>query len=819
MQTFCKEVRRFAGDSTSSFKVSLAALLLALLFSGIDVEHGAYIWFVVLISVALLTCFSVRKNIRLYLYYACVLLISEVVFYVKDGFSLPIWLATFMLIWIGTILIVLARCLYCLAKTDGSLEGEVAFKNIFKEREQDLERLARYIVSFKVLGVNSFWGNGKTCLYEMFKAKNEGAYYFVSISVMTLQLDSVEKFLVSEISRVLEQNKIYSAASAKLASFVNGDSFHGIGRFFVANSSYTESFKTLMADISRLDRPLFITFEDIDRVSDVKIAHKVFAISEMLTRWTNHIRVLFQYDRSRLAKIFEGEQESYIEKYIPYTIDLTPISFGRCLKVILKEGHDRGAFKKIKENDFYTITLDANIGSWLAMAGIGGIGTVATLTPKWYSIRSIELFIKEVDALMTEDASYDKKVVVLFQFVKHFMPGELFNVNLSEGIYDNPIFSFEGTNCNIQRILSKLKGIEDVELRRAEYAKIFPADSTNLFYLLLMNKLGYKLLKIHDVPTPSNVSEQVSGILNEKVSDLSDKDYNEKLDRLVRRMYAMGRSDRTDLENAVKELEKVLDVNGSERVSAFRDFLNKSYYQDFERVDNVTIFRLGMPQFLSIFRSFLLYERSSLYWVKLLDLYFSYCNVTGITATLIQCLNYCSIEDRDVFLDVVKRFNGLEIKGNLKKTKSYPIFLRKYIQKMLDLTGIREYNFELLMAGGETDSRIIDEFKGISEGIKSQLRSLQKEAVFNVIKDDCAVLCGFLDKNNLLINSQHSLKEFEINSSIHTEIHSSVRDIENQIKKGNLNSEQLKDLLIDNYKHGNLKATDVHRLWDNYRGH
>ena len=59
--------------------------------------------------------------------------------------------------------------------------------------------------------------------------------------------------------------------------------------------------------------------------------------------------------------------------------------------------------------------------------------------------------------------------------------------------------------------------------------------------------------------------------------------------------------------------------------------------------------------------------------------------------------------------------------------------------------------------------------------------------VFNVIKDDCAMLCGFLDKNNLLINSQHSLKEFEINSSIHTEIHSSVRDIENQIKKENLN--------------------------------
>ena len=373
----CSEVRRFVSNPSIAFKVSLAALLMALLFIvRDDVRCETYIVLVLLTTVTLWSCFSFRKNIAFFLYYAWVLVISEVCLYVQKGFCLPFWVATVMLLVIGYLLLSVGWCLYRVKEKE-SLNEDGGFENLFPERKQDLERLTRYVADFKVIGINSFWGNGKTCLYEMFKKQNEESYYFISISVMTLKLDSVERFLVSEISRILEQNKIYSAASAKLSTFLYGDAFRGVGRFFTANSSYTEAFQTLMLDINKLDRHLFITFEDIDRVSDVKIAHKVFAISEMLTRWTNRIRILFQYDRLTLAKKFEGEHESYIEKYIPYTIDLTPISFSRCLKVILKDGHNRGDFETINEKDFYIITQDANVGSCLSMSGQEGIGAVA----------------------------------------------------------------------------------------------------------------------------------------------------------------------------------------------------------------------------------------------------------------------------------------------------------------------------------------------------------------------------------------------------------------------------------------------------------
>lgn len=311
-QMICNDLKRFVSDSNLCFKVSMAALLLTLLFISVDVNYGTYVVLVALITLVLWSCFSLSKNIGLYIYYAVILIFSEVALYVKNGFCLPFWLATVMLLVICGLLSRLGWHLYWLKACGSSRDDDAVFKNLFVEREQDLERLTRYIEKFKVLGVNSFWGNGKTSLYEMFRMRYNESYYFISISVMTLQLDSVEKFLVSEITRVLEQNKIYSAASAKLATFLNGDLLHGLGRFFAANSSYTESFQTLMSDINKLDRPLFVTFEDIDRTSDRSIAHKVFAITEMLTKWTTRIRILFQYDRLMLGKIF-GSSKNLVE--------------------------------------------------------------------------------------------------------------------------------------------------------------------------------------------------------------------------------------------------------------------------------------------------------------------------------------------------------------------------------------------------------------------------------------------------------------------------------------------------------------------------
>ena len=816
-RTVCNELRRFASNPERPFKVSLAALLLAVLFISVKINCVAYIVLVTLITLTLWSCFSFRKNIGFYLYYAWILLLSEVALYAQKGLSLPLWVATIMFLVICCLLLSVGWCLYC-SKASGSLNEDVGFENLFPERKQDLERLVRYLKDFKVIGINSFWGNGKTCLYEMFKKQNEESYYFISISVMTLKLDSVERFLVSEISRILGQNKIYSAASAKLSVFLDGDAFRGFGRFFTANSSYTEAFQTLMLDINKLDRPLFITFEDIDRVSKPEIVSKVFAISEMLTRWTTRIRILFQYDRLALSRIFKDAHESYLEKYIPYTIDLTPISFRRCLKVLLKSESENDRVNNIKDGDFSIVTSEAHIGQWLGAAGIHGINNVVSLDLKWYSIRSIDLYIKEVDALMAEETSYDKNVVVLLMFAKHFLSGEIFNVTLSEGFSENAIFTLDDAACNIQQVLVKLRAIDSDEKRAEEFRRVFSEGSANLYYLLLMNKLGYKLSKIVESRKAADLDERASNILNEDPASIRDRDSNEKLDRLVRRIYAKGRSDRTNLENAVAELEKVLDLDGEQRDSAFSEFLNNSYYESFERIDNRTIFLLGISSFVSIFQGFHLYEKNDKYWLRLLDLYFKSRKVAEISAELIQCLNYCCIDQREVFLDVIRRFNSLGTKGNLNKTKSYVLFLRKYIQKIITSTGIRGDYWGYLMSNGFSGDEVIKQFKNAAVDMKTELEKLREGTAFDVIKDDCVAMCSFLDKNIELIQSKSALKEYEDNISFHTEIYNPIRDIEERINHNKLKGDKLDEFLEDSYRKGNLKATEVQRLRKEYGG-
>ena len=361
-----------------------------------------------------------------------------------------------------------------------------------------------------------------------------------------------------------------------------------------------------------------------------------------------------------------------------------------------------------------------------------------------------------------------------------------------------------------------MRAIDSDEKRAEEFRRVFSEGSANLYYLLLMNKLGYKLSKIVESRKAADLDERASNILNEDPASIRDRDSNEKLDRLVRSIYAKGRSDRTNLENAVAELEKVLDLDGEQRDSAFSEFLDNSYYESFERIDNRTIFLLGISSFVSIFQGFHLYEKNDKYWLRLLDLYFKSRKVAEISAELIQCLNYCCIDQREVFLDVIRRFNSLGTKGNLNKTKSYVLFLRKYIQKIITSTGIRGDYWGYLMSNEFSGDEAIKQFKNAAVELKKELEILREGTAFDVIKDDCVAMCSFLDKNIELIQSKSALKEYEGNISVHTEIYNPMRDIEETINHDKLKGDKLAAFLEDNYRKGNLKATEAQRLRKRY---
>ena len=104
------DLKRFACNPDTSSKVSMAALLVTLLFVSVEVKCGTYIALVALITLTLWSCFSFCKNIGFYLYYVWILILSEVALYVQNGLSLPLWLSTVMLlVFVGAPFILFQR--------------------------------------------------------------------------------------------------------------------------------------------------------------------------------------------------------------------------------------------------------------------------------------------------------------------------------------------------------------------------------------------------------------------------------------------------------------------------------------------------------------------------------------------------------------------------------------------------------------------------------------------------------------------------------------------------------------------------------------
>ena len=388
-------------------------------FFQFNIDFYSYIGVAVSLLVLLIICFKLIKNKKFYFqYFSCAIANLAVFLFQKylEGYWPCFDKQDKIYIGYGAIVVVLF--LIVTFKQRKKLEETNEIKNFFSERKYDLKRLYDFINSFSVVGIDSFWGEGKTYLFKLLKQKYSDSFHFISICVMTVQIDTIEKYLITEINDILEQNKIFSSASSKLISLLKNDSFKGVGNLFIKNNSYTRLFKQLCKDIQKLEKPILITFEDIDRINNKELIYKIFALSEHLTSETNYIKILFQYDESKLLETLE-EKKIYLEKYIPHTLELTPINFRRCLKVLLQEGNKDKKYTLINIKDFdflfYGTSLDFYLKQYFDVNKSFSLDI-------YFSIRKVILFLDEIEEFLLKEKDFKdyKKIVITFVFIKHF---------------------------------------------------------------------------------------------------------------------------------------------------------------------------------------------------------------------------------------------------------------------------------------------------------------------------------------------------------------------------------------------------------------
>lgn len=788
--------------------IAITIIFSIISFFSIEVDFILYIGVGGIIFIAVVILFDIKKNQKVFICFFSVLLINLGIFLGEkylEGYRICFDVIDYIYIGYSSLLVILFIVSLCLRKRNNKNK----IKNFFSEREDDCKLLLEYLRKYPIVGLQALWGDGKTFLCNYLKSKNTD-FYYISISLMTLQIDTVEKILVNELNSLFKLKRIFSLASSKANNYIEKNIPHGLGEFLTKNESYTELYESIIDGVNKLDKPVVVSFEDIDRINDQNIIFKLFSIVELLSSKTKMFKVCYQYDVDKLIEILEIDSK-YLEKYIPFHINLTPINFERTLKVLLESGKAEKLYKNIFLEDISFIYQRQYLD--LDLRKLINIESEFAIT-YYFTIRSVVFFLDELDQLLElQEYKNNKKILITFLSIKHFFPLIYKSLSPIERFAECKFFEYEKENKNIAEIIALFQTTEDGK-KNELFQSMFPPHSDNLSYLIIFHLFGYKFfIKNED---SSEGDERIKSLLNEEAHSIEIEEHNDKIDRLIWNMLYFGKSDKTDKENTVREFEKILDNDSFEKkVNAYKDFSKKAFYGNFDKPDNSTIFRLGIDSFLSIFQGFRVYEKNPNYWIKLIDFYFEYAEIKSITASLIHNLNICNISFREVYFHIISKFNELDIKGNLNSTECYPKFLREYIGAFSRLGFIDTHELDWYSIGNKPIQNL-KKYKGFYCSITNKLSKLKKNSPIDVIKNETKIMKEFLKKNAYLMMADDPLKEYESRIKTSSSCEDSLKSFYEEIESNGLTGEKLRNYLDVKYNQKEISAYGIEKIWEKY---
>lgn len=257
----------------------------------------------------------------------------------------------------------------------------------------------------------------------------------IKIRCLLLEKEEIYPYIIKQLNRVLIKNLIFTGHFEKLKnSFIKSVDGKYLGGFFnlfirETNIDDIENFKQA---IFRLNKKIILIFEDFDRNSSCEKIEKLFSFIDDFSE--NNIKSLVLYSSNNLKNINEKYNRNYIEKYIPFTISLTRLSFRRILEqeitgldkedfyfLISIFNGDRNIFfrdfKRKREElkfllDFQNIILsdrDLDIVSHI------------NWTP-----RSIKNFVKETKIYINKGLKIEKRIIIAFTFLKNLLYEEFY---------------------------------------------------------------------------------------------------------------------------------------------------------------------------------------------------------------------------------------------------------------------------------------------------------------------------------------------------------------------------------------------------------
>ncbi|GIO36521.1 hypothetical protein J41TS12_13820 [Paenibacillus antibioticophila] len=697
----------------------------------------------------------------------------------------------------------------CLFKARGKEQAQKDDNHLFTARKYDLDRIKKYIENEEIVGVNGRWGSGKSFLVaELKKQLNEsGKYIFIEIDLLSCNLDELQVILLGEMERVLNEHKIVPAHSTKLKRIIQDNAiYHSLYMLLMQdNMSYSEALNGFMQEISKLGKSIVIVYEDIDRITNIDVVKKIFSISEKLA--SKHIKIIYQYEESNLRKL--GLERDYLEKYIPFIVNLTPVNLKEILATLLK---DEGIDERIltaKDFDYLAYPIRSNYYLEQALA----IRQANSLKMYNFPARKIRSFIKELEINLIEHTEYHQKelkqAVINFYFTKHFLPDLYDLFNLEEGLLDTIKFEYEDRQYTILELISFKKAHQEDSSKglSSEQIERILESRENKDKLFLLNLFQYEL----DI---QEIKRDFNEIVNESFANIRRKASNEKKDRLLWNLLCNGKSEYTDYEAAARKFIKdVLSKPESKQRDAFENYLKELYGGSLEKRDNRTIFRIGIPTFVSLAQALRVSNASDQDWIKFMHFYFDYTGKEAADMDLIQVLNYFNLSSKEVYLSILKKFNALNIVGNMNKEMGYRRFLKRFLEALSVLGFANTLELWRLDSPNEVALQERD-VEDATKYIRIDLLKMQSEIGIEVIKEDLATIVEFINKNIEIVKCEQILatNEPRMSSTMSSKfIHQEEVDRLSELYQ-NAGKDLFIKELVESYKNNRISAYEVNEL-------
>lgn len=786
-------------------------LLLTALFYLFSIPTRVFEWFFLLFSLALILVYRLKKNMdfhKVLLFWCSGTLFAFGVGKFIAIRQFPEVTTEKMVLGIGIALILGADFVYLMIYEWLEIgQNEKMQINLFRERTYDMERLCSFIQDVPIVGMDAPWGDGKSFLVNMIyqdKAMKE-CFTFIQVDLLTCDLNEIESILLGEIERVLQNNGIYSFYGRKtgklLKDFSLSNVFYNVLK--EKEEGVSSTFIGFEKDVKRLDKDILIVFEDIDRIKDPDIVRKIFAIAEKLAG--DKIHILYQYEYTNLPW-----NKEFLEKYIPYEVAVTELSFERIVSALWSRCGMEQAAKLDIEDVKYIPEMPVPNKVLTEISELKAYALVLRI--RRVAIRNVELFLNEFVLICKMNERYRQKEnakwLALILFIKRFLYEQMEQIKMGKSLSEALLLTYKDETFDVETLIGRYHAHIYSENECIQIV----ADPVNNPVIWIFAVLQYDFsIREADGNDPKWFTNESDGVMRRM-------QHNEQINHFFWNIKGNGNSEYTDMEWLAKEIcEKVLNQVGRSRKYAWDKIWEDAFYGENEK-NNGMVQMFGESVMLSAFKALYVTGISTENWVRMIEFYFSQKEAQFITVDMIENLNYVSLTNKDVLLAVAKGLVQSIVVGNMNEQKAFARFLKNYLQAIWGLGYARRrgdwyivgmYSEEMLQ-DKEFMLRVLADYqRALKNGAQSALLVQMREE-FQLLGQFVGKLLEIIRRNNPLKARQGQWKNEEarivyehddrlrklkkeisnLNLANEAERHAFIKKIEKLYRNGKLNPEE-----------------------------